>query len=366
MSKVNYCLNGRAVTAQVSLYQQTKKSVDFLPILLYYENFKDHWYKQLEDYLDRLTFDADFDYRLVRAVDTFDITAADANAEKKGLSFLGNFNRWFYKILTNWKSNVKTSSFRLKKRPAVTCPVCGRRVGRIDEMHLQHYKSLSDLPKFVVWKGEIFEVVTGPRVYATMWGKKTAKKWRALASKNTKEFATEKRRVRWPWRLKDGKRGVLCPFTKRVVSEINDKYIQSLPDKFNRYATPMSWVEFVAEHPRSLIQSEVYSVDRGGPTPDDGTVLGDHIGVDHRRSASGPMDHKAVRNGEVTIEYEHVFAAIDHTVEDKSNRQILKLIAVGYSFEDIAEELEMDRKEVRQRVRSVRDAKTDLEELLLS
>ena len=362
MSKVNFCLNGTPVTEQVIIFKQSGKAEDFLPIMLYYENYKDHWFAQLEGYIDRSAFESEFDLKLLYAINKFDADFAQQNASKKGLSFQGNFNRWFYKILTNWKSNVKTSSFRVKKRPPVTCPICGRQVGRIDEEHLRHIKGLGDLPRFMVWAENIYEVISAPRVYAVTWGQKTTTKWQALNDNRLKEFADDKHRVRWPWRLPDGKRGVLCPFTKHVVPIIDELYLRSLPDKFRHYAEQVSWEDFVREYPNALIQSEIYSLDRCA-MEDDGTALHDYVADNrHLHGGDDPLDITMLDQS-TTTRYEYTFQTIEQCVEDLIDRRILKLIAAGYVLDDIAETLDIDKKDLRKRIRGIRNCK-QLEELL--
>ncbi len=363
MSKVNHCLNGRPVTEQVVLYQESRKSDDYVPVKWYYDNYKEVWFRQLKDYMDRMTFDSEFDFRLVRAVDTFNAVAATEIASSRGLSFLGNFNRWFYKILTNWKSNVKTSSFRLKKRPSVQCPICGRFVGRIDVDHLKHYKTISDLPKHMTWKKNIYEVVTSPKVYAVTWGEKTVQKWKDLTTGEAKNQSQCRRRVRWPWRLRDETRGVLCPFTKKVVAELNDRYIRGLSDKHCRYAKPTSWEEFVFDHPSALIQSEIYDLDHAVGSDRDRVFLKDHIPVPEESTFNG-VDHEMIVEGKIPVSFEHTFNAIDVCIANDEDRDILKLVASGYSVEDIAETLETSKREVRQRMRSIRDSNKDLERML--
>lgn len=359
MSKVNYCLNGKPVTEQVVLYRDYRQSKDFLPILLYYDNYKDVWFAQLSDYMDRGDFESEFNFKLVHAINTFNPEHAEKNAVAKGLSRLGNFNRWFYKILTNWKSNVKTSSFRRKKRPSVTCPVCGRKVGRIDNAHLQHWKAKSDLPRFMCWKGRIYDVVTKPSIYAVIWGEKTAAKWRDLRAGQVKAYTDEKRRVRWPWRLSDGKRGVLCPFTKRIVAEINEEYLKSLPDKHSRYAEVVSWEDFVTRHPTALIQAELYSLDHCSLNED--SFLREMV-ADIKPGDEG-LDYDSIKDGRVPLKYEYTFRTIEQCIKDELDRDILRLISSGYEKDDIAEALKIEKKEIRRRINAIRDCK-ELEQLL--
>lgn len=355
MGRLHYCLNGMSVTDQVIKFQRTRDSRDYLPIQLYYDDYKDHWYNQLEDYMDRITFESEFDFKLCRAVESFDSVYASELAKKNSYNFLGAFNGWFYKILMNWKSNVKTSAFRMKKRPAVQCPVCGRFVGRIDDEHLQHYKTLSDLPKFFVTDGKIYETMTAPRAHAVCWGDRTAAKMRALWSGDVKTYAGEKRRVTWPW-WQDGKPMVVCPFTDDLLPIIDEKYLQSLPDQFSRYAEPMLFQSFIERHPTALIQSEVYSLDRTSGMREEDTLLRDYIAMDARvGGVTSGLDYASICSEKYGSDFEYAFRSIDECVTDPLDRNILKMVAGGYSIEDVADTLEMDKKEVRRRVRQIRE-----------
>jgi hypothetical protein len=366
MGKLHYCLNGEKVTEQVIKFQHSRSSRDYLPIQLYYDDYKDQWFNQLTDYMDRVTFEAEFDFKLCRAVDSFNGSHARALAQKNGWSFLGAFNRWFYKILSNWKSNVKTSAFRIKKRPAVQCPVCDRFVGRIDVEHLKHYKGLSDLPKFFVYKKQIYETTTTPRVQAVCWGEKTPAKWKALESGDVKAFSHEKRRVEWPWE-KGGRRVVVCPFTRRLIPIIDEAYIRSLPDKYSRYAEPLAWEEFIERYPSAMIQTEVFSLDHSMMGEDGEVYLRDHVAIDKRVSSNeSTLDYEMVCKDNVSSQFEYVFRAISDCVDDDVDQDILKLLAGGYTVDDVADTLEIEKTEVRRRIRSVRDNNKELEQRLLS
>jgi len=354
MSKLHHCLNGRPVTEQVVLYQQTRDSRDYLPIQFYYDNYKDHWFAQLDDYMDRMTFESDFDYKLSVAVNMFKFATAAHLQKEKGYGPLGAFNGFFYKILSNWKSNIKTSAFRVKRRPAVQCPVCSRMVGRIDMKHLQHFKTISDLPKFMVWQGDIYEVTSMPRVYVVTWGEKTNAKLEALKKGDVKAFASCKRRIRWPWKLENGTKGVLCPFTKNIVPQIEEEYIKTLPIEHSRYAPPMTHHEFTEKYPRARIQSEVYDLHRPVGKDQKG-VLQDHIDRDHR--VTGPfesIDYDDIKSGDVPMSFESAFRIIENFIKDETDQEILKLIATGYTVDDVATTLDIDKKEVRSRIKSVR------------
>ncbi len=368
MGRLYFCSNGLPLNDQVMIYQDSRVSDDYLPIQSYYNEYKEQWFNQLEDYMDRETFDSEFDFRLSRAVDKFSEYRSKHLACRNGWTDLGRFNRWFFRILSNWKSNVKTSSFRLKKRPSTQCPICGRFVGRIEQVHLEHFKGLSDLPKHFVWKGEIFETTSVPRVNAVSWGKKTLPKWRSLQKSESKSYIKDKHRVDWPWFLKDGEKGVVCPFTKKIIPQITEMYIRTLPDKYSRYADPTKWADFVETYPSSIIQSEVYSLEhsiREGRS-NEKAILRDRVASDSRISESmESLDYEMICAGKVPFRYENTFRTIDILVKSAIERDILKLIAAGYVIEDISDTLEIDRKEIRRRMRLIRDNIKDLESMLI-
>lgn len=359
MARLHHCADGTPITDMVLRYQKDRKGEDYLAVYRYYDNFKDKWYLELQDYLDRSTFDAEFDFKLCRAIDSFDAEQALQLCEKYKWSSLGAFNRWFYACLRNWKSNVKTSAFRQKKRPAVQCPICGRYVPKIDEQHLAHIKTKSDLPKVFSWKGEIYSVVTTPDSHATLWGKYTHKKLVQINSGNVKGL--KKERITWPWFDKDGSRVVVCPFTKKYVEELSNDYIATLPKQHNRYAEPYTWQDFVEGFPNPvLIQSEIYSLDFH--SADEDTSLHNNIAVSDEVAA---LRHEDIESGKISIVYEHVFHLIESTITDEIDQKVAKLVAIGYSDIDIASVLEIDKKEVRQRKRDLRSHQTDLKDRLL-
>jgi len=332
-------------------------------------NIKNNRFSQLEDYMDRETFDSEFDFRLSRAVDKFSDQQSKHLANKNGWTDAGRFNRWFFKILSNWKSNVKTAAFRLKKRPSVQCPICGRFVGRIGKEHLEHFKGLSDLPRYFIWKEEIFETASVPRVNAVSWGIKTAPKWRSLRKSESKSYINDKHRVDWPWFLEDGEKGVICPFTKTIIRQITEDYIRTLPNKYSRYADPVEWEDFIEIYPSSIIQSEVYSLEHfiHEGRNNEKTSLRNCISMDSRTSSSvETLDYEMICAGKIPIRYENTFHTIDLLVKSTTDRDILKLIAAGYLIEDISETLEIDKKEIRRHMRLIRDNITDLESMLIT
>jgi len=365
VSRLHYCLNGVPVTAQVVKYQETRASEDYLPIQFYYDNYKDHWYTQLADYMDRSSFESDFDFKLAKAVESFREDTAKSIAKKRGYSSLGAFNGWFYTILRNYKSNVKTQAFRLKHCPSIQCPICGRKVARIDALHLRHYKTTRDIPKFITWKGNIYETSTYPKVYATTWGKKTAPKWRDLNNGILKIWTKGKRRVRWPWKTRAGERGVLCPYTRKVILEITDEYIQSLSDEHSRYADNLSWNQFVETYPASLIQSKVYGLDHISGSEEG--ALRDYVASNRRIISSSDLTYvnlDMIRNGSFGSYYEHAFNVIDRCVIEQGDKEICKLLAAGYSENDIAETLELEKKEVRQKIKEIKEDE-DMKKMLI-
>lgn len=365
MSQLHYCSNGIPVTDQVIKYQRTRDNDDFVLIQQYYNSYQEIWYRQLSEYIDRESFESEFDYKLIRAVDTFDEAEARSLSKKFNWPLLGMFNRWFYRILSNWKSNVKTSSFRIKKRPPVLCPVCGRWVGRIDAEHLQHYKTIKDLPRFVVFQNHIYTVMAHPANRVVCYGENDRKKLSLLNQGDTTTFASEKKTKSWPWIMSDGKSGVFCPLTKKIVPNLTDEYIQQLSDRVNRYADPISWEVFIETYPNALIQAEIYSLD-ASTGEDDDTCLRDQVSEDHRGvNFQFDLDLKHIRSNNVSAKYENSFYFIDQNVEDVIDREILKLFAIGYTMDDIASMLEIGKSEIKQRIKGVRSIAKDLEKCLM-
>ncbi len=359
MPRLHHCEDGVLVTDKVLEYQQTRNSDCYVSVYNYYENYKDKWYGELKDYLDRDNFNSDFDFKLYRAIDTFDGKQASFLCKKNNWKFSGAFNRWFYAVLRNWKSNVKTSAFRQKKRPSVQCPVCGRYVPRIDEVHLAHYKTKSDLPTALNWKGKIYSVYSVPVELAVCWGDYSPKKLADLREGNFEEYVSEKKRIRWPWYNSDGRRGVVCPFSKKIVPELNTQHLSTLPNELSRYARPITWQEFVEEHPYpTLIQAEVYSLDYH--KADDDPSFQENLVV---KSKPTSLEQDG-RNNTISLEYEHVFHLIETYIEDETNQKLLKLAAAGYSDDDIAIALELTRKEIRTRKSQIRMSSTDLQDKL--
>lgn len=360
MSKLHFCSNGESVTNQVIKYQQTQSEADYLPIQQYYETYKDHWFSQVDDHIDRSSFESEFEFKLIKAIQSFKALTAAKIAADKGYTAVGAFNGWFFQILLHWKSNVKNSSFRIKKRPSVQCSVCSKHVPRITNEHLQHYKTCRDIAKYFVYDGKIYETAMIPKAYIVCWGVKTKEKWNALLKSDYKKFISDKKDRRWLWFLKGGEKGVFCPLSKNIVKQIDDKYIESLPVKINRYATPMSRGDYVEKYPNSLLQADTYSLDfyTGGDKVDQ--TLMDYVDKDHRvaKEANSFVSYQDICSGNVPTEYEFVFKAIDDMVPDDADRDVLKLVAAGYVIDDISETLGIDKREVRKRMKCIGNNKS--------
>lgn len=367
MTKLHYCKNGVNVTEQVIKFQESGKHSDFKYVKEYYDNYRDFWYQQVSEHIDRDTFDAEYNFKLTKAVQTFKASTAAGIAKKKGYTSVAAFNGWFYQILSNWRSNVKNSSFRIKTRPSVQCPICGRQVPRITEEHLQHIKSPKNLPKFFTYEGTIYQLELTPKIEAVSWGPYSRAKMTALKRGGSrKEYVHEKNKCDWPWRLPNGNKGVFCPLTKKIVEVINDDYIASLSSKLNRYAEPYSYSRFAEEYSNSLTQSEVFTLDYNANFEEEGSFK-DYVKQDCRNptpATSTEMTYDKVCSGNVPPEYEFVFQAIDNLVENEDDRMILKLVTIGYSSDDIADSLGMDKREVRKRMNAAKSNK-NLEEKLV-
>jgi hypothetical protein len=345
-------MNGVPVTQQVVKYQKTHDNRDYLPIQLYYERYKDKWYNKIKDHIDRVSFDSDYDYRLVKAVDSFSMSKAKLIADKKGYGSLAAFNGWFYSCLSNWSNNIITSSYRMKKRPSVSCPICGRMVTNITEDHLKHYKTIGDLPKFVTWKNKIYEVCPIPKNVITCWGDYAITKMRNLNKGISKPYLNDKHKVLWPWHDSNGDPRVICPFTRKMVKQIDDEYIQSLPNEYNRYSEHIEWSSFIEKYPGTLLHADIYSLDHLSSSND--ISLADYVSTDLRvDQGNSYMDWQMIRNGVSNTKYDHVFKIIDRYV-DESDRDIFKLLAIGYTVDDIADTLNIDKKSIKDSMKTAK------------
>ena len=350
----HYCSDGSPVVARAIEYKQTRSSDAYILVKEYYDNFREYWYKKMEGYMDRSSFNNEFDFKLCKALDTFKIDVADEIAAKKGYSRLGAFNGWLYSILAHWLSNVKSAHFRAKKRPPVHCPVCGRWVPRIDQDHLQHIKTLNDLPKFFERDGVIYETQTAPKAFAISWGNYSELKMDKLLSGSKKTYSASKMKVKWPFFYEDKKRGVVCPFTGKIVPAITNEYIkEEVPQSDNRFAEPISWMDFEERYSKVLIQSEIYSVDDSSHGDDDGALTRDHL---IGKYVLEEVDHNNVDGYANCVKYEHAFSIIKKHVDDEVACKILQLIAIGYTVSDISDSLGIEKADIRKKIKSVRES----------
>lgn len=346
--EMHICKNGVCVTDQVIKYQETNSNEDYVPIKEYYDNYKDIWYSQMSTYFDKLSFDAEYDFKLCRAVLSFDSKKAKKLAKKNNWTLIGMFNRWFFRILCNWQSNVKALDVRVKRKPSIQCPICGRFVPKIDSEHLAHFKTVRDLPKFFVWKKHIYETSKVPKIFTTTYGEYSKEKWHGIRKGKTKDYASEKSKVPWLWFIEEGKKGVVCPYTHAVVPFIDNNYIRTLPEKYRHYAACYTWHDFLSEFPSHLIQHEIYSLEffETNDLP-----LKDKFSTPEREDAHTFINYEMICQEQIPLEYQDVFHMIDQRITDDVSRAILKLVTVGYTPVDIAEELNLERKEVRSRIK---------------
>ena len=203
-------------------------------------------------------------------------------------------------------------------------------------------------------------MITTPDTHATCWGKYTHKKLAKINDEEVKNL--EKERVEWPWYTKEGTRGVVCPFTKKIVPNLSNDYISTLSKAYNRYAKVVTWQEFAEEFNPVLIQAEIYTLDYN--SADEEPSLRGSIEI-KQSELTEEMGHEDIEQNRISSSYEHVFHLIETTIEDEMDQKIAKLVAIGYSDNDIVSVLQIDKKEVRQRKRDLRTHRNDLKEKLL-
>ena len=367
MSKLNVCSNGISVTDQVVRFKETRSNDDYIPIQEYYDDFKAFWFNRINEINDWETFEDDFNYKLFRAVDAFDHVYALSLARSRGWSLGGMFNRFFYAILSNWRANVKATSFRPKRRPVIQCPICDRMVTRIDIYHLQHYKTVKDLPKYMCYGNKIYEVPKKVSEQVVCWGDYTTSKWQSLNSDDSEKFLRYRRKVDWPWFDFDNEPMVVCPWTGRKVSQIDDNYIKSLPDQYSRYARPYTWEDFLENYPRCLIQSEMYELSfTEGPQDERNPAhFSDMLYKDCRIGEKfDVMSAEEVLDGRVRPEYTRLFAIIDTWFDNEDERMVLKLSSVGFNASDIAEHSGINRSQVKRIIKRIRSEYPEFEQKL--
>jgi len=367
MARLNFCSNGVPLTTQVTKFKFSQKDEDYQPIQEYYEDFMDVWFAKVERFIDRQSFESGFNAKTLQAVESFDVDLALAMAKERGWSLDGMFNRFWFRIIANWCSNIKNSSFRPKSRPSICCPVCHRDVTRIDAEHLKHLRTVRDLPQFLVWEDKIYETATKPRNYAVCWGEFEQEKFTALEQGRADCKTTwEKERVSWPWHENDEPM-VACPFTGRLIPKIDTEYFEGLPEEFQTYAESITWETFIEHFPSALIQAETYELcyaDYGGDEDED-DALKDRIVRDERLAESvAPMTSEEILSGTIDPAYEELFSTIEKLGVDNVSQMTLKLLANDFTVSDIAEILSKKRSDIQNCIKGIAEAIPNLGELL--
>lgn len=346
MSK-GFCSDGVSVDAKVSEFQKTRRSDEFVYISRYYDDYKDYWYRQVEELIDRDEFDRDWGSRLLHSIDTYNEAKAIQICRTHGWSMAQKFNRWFYRALKNWISNINTQSFRTKRRPGIICPICFREVGKIDEQHLEHRRTTKDLPRAFEFNGVVYKTMLKPRKKARMF---------TCSLKEALKYSKIKHRTvscKWPWHI-DGNKGVMCPFTHNIVPYIDNEYISKLHYKYRHYAKKTSWFEFHEAFPSYMVHNDVLSIDFTSGKNNKDMVFVNNIGVNRRFMGSTIPSYATLvvqmNAMNAPVEYEYAVTAIDNNVDDKIDKDILRYMMIGYDERDICEELEITRKELKARV----------------
>ena len=342
------CRDGTPVDERVRSYQLTRSDRDFEQIKDYYDDFRDYWFAKVQELLDRDDFEREFYNKLHQAVETYNEEKAITLCRLRGWSLKQKFNRWFYRALQNWASNVRASKFRGKNIPSVVCPVCMREVSRIDERHLQHLRTVQDLPSVFEYGGRVYRTMLKPRKFARYYECSLRNALRRLPDRSKK--------TSWPWYLHDGKTpGVLCPLTGDIVPEITNEYIQAMPAEHRHYAPPCTWDEFQQAHPSALPHAEVYSLEYGG---DGEAMFRDFVHVNARLTAAEIPPYSCfyedLKKASVPIEYEFVVDAIRRYVVDPLEREILKLATLGYTEAEMCYRLCIRKAELNAKLRSLR------------
>jgi len=357
------CVDGVPVDKKVRSFQLTRNPNDFLMIQQYYDDYKEHWHKKVEDLIDMEEFEREWYHKLLHSIETYHEDKAIMICRVKGWSLNHKFNRWFYSALRNWICNIKTQAFRIKKRPGIVCPICLREVSRIEERHLAHIRTTKDLPKIFQWENETYRTCLKPR--------KQVRRYVCTYKEAKKDPRQKTVPVNWLWKLPFGEPGVVCPFTKKIISILDDEYLLLLPKKYKHYAKPYTWFEFQEEFPSYLIYSELMSLDFSETTTSNkNRVFADQVGSNYRLlKADFPSytcEYNYLGKGRSSpAEYEYAVLAVENCVENKTDREILRYMMIGYDAKDICEELAISRNEFKSRIVELRSNK-NLEKTLLT
>ena len=339
------CVDGYSIDSKARSFQINKNSEDFLMIQQYYDDYFEHWYKKVEDLVEREEFRREWCSKLLHAINTYCEQKAIYICRTRGWSMNQKFNRWFYSALRNWISNIKTQAFRSKRRPGIVCPICLREVPKIEELHLRHIRTTKELPRVFEWNGEVYKTMLKPR--------KQARKYLCGLKEALKHPKSEQISVKWPWRISNRK-GVVCPLTGNIIPEIVDIYLLKLPKRFRHYAKLYTWFQFQEEFPNYMVHSEVRSLDyqNAFSFQKDGAFV-DYVRRDKRKTGGNFAPYTCffgALRGSPPLEYEHTLMAIRKHVDDQTDREILMYMIVGYEPKDVCEELGISRNEFKERV----------------
>ena len=349
------CIDGVFIDQKVKIFQTSRKNQDYLMVEQYYDDFKDHWFKKVEDLIDREEFDREWYNKLLHSMETYREDKALHLCRIKGWSLNNKFNRWFYSALRNWICNVKTQAFRTNKRPGIVCPICFREVSKIEERHLEHVKTTSDLPKAFMYNNMVCKTYLFP--------KKEAKYYMADLQEVLNNCKVKTRSMAWPWFLNDGQPGVMCPYTSNIVAAITNLYLTTLPKKYRHYAKPYTWYGFQEEFPNFMVHSEVMSLDYSSLVDNDNRVMVDNVGVNRRLDGGACSPYicdfsvLAKVNNSTPVNYEYALKAVEKYVDDIIDRNILKYVMIGYEIKDVCDELGISRKEIKNRIDQLQENK---------
>lgn len=360
---LNICKNGKTVVDQVLRYKLLQDLGSngqlledaFLPIKEYYDEFKLVWFNQVSKYIDYPTFVSDFEFKLIRAVDTFDIVRAESLASKNKWSLKGMFNRWFFSIIKNWVRNVHTQGFGSKKRPHVQCPVCGKFVPKIDEEHLLHLRTTSELPSVIRYNNKIYNTYIKPKKSTVCWGDFSKQKMIDLCEGKRNGYT--KNSIKWIWKTEDGLPGVLCPLTNKIVKEINNQYISDLPKNLKHYAEPVEWSTFNTNYPNTILYVDPCSLDQ--EKEDHNVSFYEQLIAPESGSS---VDVSELKNFSIppNVKYQDTFALIDSHIGDKVENNICKLLCMGVPIDEIGNKIKESTKVVKSKIKHIQEKFSEL------
>ena len=337
------CVDGDSIDKKVRLFQIERKTDYYIMIEQYYDDYKKFWYNQVQEFIEEEDFNREWCSRLLHSMETYREDKAIKISRLRGWSMKQKFNRWFYRALHNWISNIKTQAFRCKRRPGIICPICFKEIPKIEERHLRHLRTIRDLPKFFEYNGKVYKTTLKPHKKAKFFGHDLKE-----TLKNPKMTFVE-----WPWKINETP-AVVCPFTKKIIPFIDDVYLSKLPKKYQHYAIPYTWTQFQQEFPSYLAHNDVMSLDFSRKTSSNknGTFM-EQIGMKNKRvfdASFAPYTCSFSELFNAPLEYEHSVKTINNCIQDNLDKKILKYLIIGYEIKDIYEELSISRKEYKERV----------------